>query len=204
MAEECTLRTRDELGQYLNARGLVGVAVEVGVFAGKFSRTLLRTWRGRRLYLVDPWSHQRDYLDSWNAADSVHERRFLLARRRLAEFGDRVVFMRMRSEGAVVNFSDGALDLVYLDANHAYQYVISDLTAWFPKVREGGLVAGHDYFDAGADRNFNPIHGVSLPTRSLTSYGVRSAVDEFVRATRLTLNVTREKWPTWWFVKGDR
>jgi predicted O-methyltransferase YrrM len=41
-------------------------------------------------------------------------------------------------------FSDGSLDFVYIDGNHALHYVLEDLEAWTPKVRRGGIVAGHD------------------------------------------------------------
>jgi Methyltransferase domain len=32
-----------------------------------------------------------------------------------------------------------------LDANHSYESVKEDIEAWFPKVKKGGLFAGHDY-----------------------------------------------------------
>ena len=38
-----------------------------------------------------------------------------------------------------------ALDRVYIDGNHAYEFVLEDLRSWYPKVRPGGLVVGDDY-----------------------------------------------------------
>lgn len=34
---------------------------------------------------------------------------------------------------------------IYVDARHDYCGVMDDLNAWWPKLREGGLAAGHDY-----------------------------------------------------------
>lgn len=42
-------------------------------------------------------------------------------------------------------FQDGSLDVVYIDGAHDYDSVRADLAAWTPKVRTGGLIAGHDY-----------------------------------------------------------
>ena len=43
--------------------------------------------------------------------------------------------------------ADGDLDWVFIDANHNYDYVRADIAAWTPKVRPGGIIAGHDYLD---------------------------------------------------------
>jgi hypothetical protein len=42
-------------------------------------------------------------------------------------------------------YADGELDAVFLDADHALESVRNDIRAWWPKVRVGGVLAGHDY-----------------------------------------------------------
>jgi hypothetical protein len=48
-------------------------------------------------------------------------------------------------------FEDEYFDFVYVDANHTYDGVTADLEAWYPKVRKGGMIAGHDYFNKITD-----------------------------------------------------
>jgi len=48
-------------------------------------------------------------------------------------------------EGAE-RFKDDFFDFCYLDAAHDYDSVVDDLNAWWPKVKEGGVLSGHDYF----------------------------------------------------------
>lgn len=48
-------------------------------------------------------------------------------------------------------FEDGSIDFVFIDADHIYEHVRKDVLAWLPKVRPGGIIAGHDY---------NPPHEV--------------------------------------------
>ena len=42
-------------------------------------------------------------------------------------------------------FDDRSLDLVFIDANHTYEHVKEDIEAWYPKIRDGGILSGHDF-----------------------------------------------------------
>lgn len=46
---------------------------------------------------------------------------------------------------AALLFPDESLDFVFVDADHRYESVTADLRAWWPKIRPGGAMAGHDY-----------------------------------------------------------
>lgn len=37
------------------------------------------------------------------------------------------------------------LDMVFLDADHRYEFVRQDINLWWPKLRKGGVMVGHDY-----------------------------------------------------------
>lgn len=53
--------------------------------------------------------------------------------------------IRDLSDMAACHFADHSLDFVFIDADHDYEYVKKDIDAWFPKVKKGGILAGHDY-----------------------------------------------------------
>jgi hypothetical protein len=179
------ISSREELPALLNARGLLGVAVEVGVKLGRFSEIVLRGWEGRRLISVDPWleAPREEYRDVANIDQGSHDWFYEATRKRLAEFGERSDIWRMTSAEAAGQIDAASIDFVYLDARHDYESVREDLGLWHPKVRPGGILAGHDYLDG------------ELPAGR---FGVKSAVDEFCTEQRLEVSITSaDEWPSW-------
>lgn len=158
--------TRHELPDLLNRRGLEGKGFEIGVRRGIFSEVLLRSWRCRTLISVDPWleAPSDEYMDASNVGQAEHERFYQETVKRLEKFGDRSEIWRMTSLDAAARVAPQSLDFVYLDARHDYESVKEDLTHWLPKIRPGGVFAGHDYADG---------------LRREGLFGVKSAVDEF-------------------------
>lgn len=44
-------------------------------------------------------------------------------------------------------YEDKSLDFVFIDGSHKYEDVVEDIKAWLPKIKKGGILAGHDYID---------------------------------------------------------
>lgn len=55
--------------------------------------------------------------------------------------------IKMDSISASKKYEDNSIDFVFIDANHSYDYVKKDIEAWFPKVKTGGVISGHDYHE---------------------------------------------------------
>jgi len=176
---EAGLWDRDRLGELVQRLGDPSVAASLpggvrldqggaalGVEYGDFAVQLLKAWpRAPRFWLVDPFAPPRpeggpegeafeekeaDQLLSLDQRqhnarfEKVHE----LLRPWLAK-GVAVV-QRTPAREAAKFVEDVSLSLVYLDGDHAYAEVASDLSAWWPKVAPGGLVGGHDFTRAHA------------------------------------------------------
>jgi len=46
---------------------------------------------------------------------------------------------------ALNDFENRSLDFVYIDGDHTFDGVITDIVFWAQKVRHGGMIACHDY-----------------------------------------------------------
>ena len=57
--------------------------------------------------------------------------------------------IKMWSADAAPLYEDKSLDFVFIDARHTYDMVTLDIESWLPKVKDGGILAGDDYFDVG-------------------------------------------------------
>jgi len=188
-----SIRHRRDLGLLLNAQGLTGQGVEVGVKEGKFSEEILHFWRGATLFSIDPWREfGEEYRDSANVEQARHDAFYHETQSRLARFDGRSRILRLTSEEGASQFEDGSLDFAYLDAQHHYEAVKHDIALWWPKVRRGGLLCGHDY----SDENETSESGV------VSVFEVKRAVDEFARETKAPLFITtKDKRPSWFVRK---
>ena len=172
------MQTRNELGDLFTARGYE-LAFEIGVQRGEFADILLSRWPGH-LYMVDRWIHVEGYQDVSNVTDEAHQDCMNDALAVCARHNHRGVCVKASSLEAAEKVPNGFLDAVYLDADHSKEGVLTDLKAWAPKVRKGGVIAGHDYLDG---------------VLAAGVFGVKSAVLEFFG--REPDIVTNEPWPSW-------
>lgn len=98
------------------------------------------------------------------------------------------------------NVPDESLDYIYVDARHDYCGAFEDMSAWWPKLKPGGILAGHDYQYAkevdGQDWSVC-ANGTKHPG------AVRGAVEDFAKQHGLAISVTfREAmWNSWMAVK---
>ncbi len=191
--------SRSELMSKICAEFPNGKGAEIGTFQGEFSREIVSRWSGS-LYMVDVWrALGAEYNDTSN-----HGERDIYkdAINNTVGFEDRAIMVRASSVVAANMFADESLDFVYIDANHAYDFVKQDIKSWFPKVKKGGYICGHDYIamnwykdpnfaENGKDKyiwNGSVYHGC---------FGVNPAVDEFCKEHAYIPTITNEWFGTW-------
>jgi hypothetical protein len=141
------------------------VCAEIGVWKGDFSKEILKK-NPSKLFLVDPWKSITNFPDRWHAApqdemDSIYD-----GVASAFSSDDRVQIIRKLSDDAASDIEDGSLDWIYVDGDHSYEFVKSDLENWWPKLKSGGTLCGDDYQEG------------QYQVESL-DFGIVKAVDEF-------------------------
>jgi predicted O-methyltransferase YrrM len=145
------------------------IGVEIGVDKGYNSKNMLLALSIKKLYLIDPYT-------SWvSNGKKLDYASFEKTKKMLRNFEDKIEIIKKTSEDAINDIPDG-LDFVYIDGNHDYEYVKKDIKMYYPKIKEGGVIGGHDF--------------------NATSLGVVKAVTEYFGFEKLQAGAI-----DWWVVK---
>lgn len=125
------LQQRKELPLFLERDQLIGI--ELGVAAGWYSRRLHETGLFDQLYGVDMYGDRHDTVEYIKALKNVG-------------LGQRYWLLRMTFDEALDAFPDEFFDYVYIDGYaHTGENRGKTIFDWYPKVKVGGMIAGHDY-----------------------------------------------------------
>ena len=159
------LRSAIEICRHCCGQSVTGA--EIGVLGGGHAGRMLRNWPElTMLHLVDSYGGM-----------STEDPRFLKVARGFEPHKGRIKWHVMTSVEAAKTFDDESLDFVYIDANHEIAEVKADMSAWWPRVKIGGVLCGHDYF---------------------SNRGVKKAVDEWAAERNHFVFSTD---PDWWIFR---
>jgi hypothetical protein len=151
------------------------VGLEIGCDEGETSEYLLMLLPKLTLHAVDPYV---EYLD-WNGNYLTYRQElYNNVIERFRPYDRRFIMHRKTSDEAVNDFSDEQFDFIFIDGLHTYEQVLLDCKNYYPKLKKGGILFGHDY------------HVIE---------GVRKAVDEY--ASELQKVVSHTESDVWYWTK---
>ena len=129
--------------EYFQDRPIVGI--EIGTAEGMLTKTLLQFMPNiTKLYTIDPYIHVPTSHYEAHHVQEWHDDRKRQAEVALDIYRDRVVLLQMGSDEAVSKTPD-EVDFLYVDGDHTEDQVIRDINNYMPKVKDGGIVSGHDF-----------------------------------------------------------
>jgi len=159
--------------KYFQDKELVGA--EIGVYEGQYSKAALNNLNIKRYYLIDPYEDysDRNNLDLKRAKNYAHNL--------LKEFNN-IEWIEKLSTDALKDIPQ--LDFIHIDGNHHYKYVKQDLENYYPKIKEGGVISGHDFCES--------------------EQGVIRAVTEFIKENQIDPHYFYVQNQDWWIVKEEK
>jgi hypothetical protein len=157
------------------------VFVEIGSFEGRsavcLAESIFKLNKKITLHCVDPFTgnpEQDEYgylsknpdclYDKFNENTGFYQKRKI------------IVPHRGYSNTICNEFADNSVDFIFIDARHEYEFVLEDIECWYPKLKSGGIMSGHDYRTDYASGN-----------------GVHLAVVEFCKNNNITYKLLDER-----------
>jgi len=117
------------------------VVVEIGSQWGWWAYRAARNLKSSKIYCVDQWSDDDRSQKEWcGGSANFYEWALNLDK----YIGKRVFGYIGKSADVAVEF-DKDIDFLFIDGDHNYESVLEDCRLWIPKVRNGGVVVGHDW-----------------------------------------------------------
>ena len=145
------------------------VGVELGLYRAESFCLLLQVCPNiKTLYGIDKWQPYTDNINP-DVAKIMDHKSIDLARETALHFihfsgeSDRAVILEEDTLEAASRFEDDSLDFVFCDAHLSGEQLLDEMRAYYPKVKQGGIFAGHDWSTRptrDAVRNFREEQGI--------------------------------------------
>ncbi len=164
----------DLISKYLNLSN--SLILEIGVHRGVFSKELLKNFNPKKLVLVDPWLafdevvyensfYGNKYKDGQKVQNKFYKEVMKIFESEI--LNNKVEIIRDISEN-FFNKNKAKFDLIYIDGNHLYDFVKSDISNSLECLSEDGIIVLDDYRLKGWWKD-----------------GVTKAVDFFIREKKI-------------------
>lgn len=151
---------------------------EIGVWKGKslsyFVVESINRQKTGKIFAIDHWNGSEEHITKNNQAyEKLLETENGLYNDFLSNIEpikNYISIIRKSSIEASKNFADNTFDAIFIDGSHDYDNVKADINAWYPKLKKGTIISGHDY-----DGNWP---------------GVVNAVNEFATKNNLIIHIS--------------
>ena len=142
---------------YITGKGLVSVVdklsdnlgrkvvgLEIGICKGEnIVHFLEQTDKIEKIYCVDPYLPYMDWVGPATQEDV--DEHFRITLENFKPHTDRIKMYKALSADIVNDFPDEFFDYIFIDGDHSYEGVKRDLEMYYPKIKKGGICAGHDF-----------------------------------------------------------
>ena len=172
-----TFKHRDDLGDIIEAEGKTR-GLELGVQYGYYSNAMLTRWhKCAEYHLVDVWAPLENNIDFANKDQKEQDVIYNDAMDRLRPYKNKIHVCRNFTTICASQFQDDYFDFIYVDARHDFKGVTLDLELYWPKLKVGGIIAGHDYVtNDETGQNWTVNYDGTI---DMTGTVVKGAVDAF-------------------------
>jgi len=126
------------------------IIVELGCWLGKSTAAICLGAKTENIYVVDIWCGCGLKFNKDEEAGANGLWQFISNMKDRVNFVPFIIFGD--SSISANKFKSNSIDFLFIDANHLYNSVINDIKSWYDKIKVGGIISGHDYFNKDVGR----------------------------------------------------
>lgn len=127
--------------------------IEIGSYMGESTLIFSSTGLFTQIFAIDPFSITEELSELIKKEDNKYSSynnfdMSILVQREFktnTRFFNNIRLLKEYSYNTVDSFVDNSIDFIYIDAEHTYEAVKQDLELYLPKLKDGGIIGGHDY-----------------------------------------------------------
>lgn len=145
-----------------------GSMIEIGSYKGQstvyMAVEIVNSNKNINFYAIDTWEGSAENIDKSSPHFNINiNELYFTYLKNIASVSKYIRSIKSNSIEASKSFDNESVDIVFIDACHEYSCVHEDILAWLPKVKKGGILAGHDYNHGwpGVNVAVNEILGVA-------------------------------------------
>ena len=161
VTEQFDEKDADTLQRLIKNRSRPGMVVfEIGTYTGCSALTMLPciSRMNGRLYCVDWFRGNPGVTGEITSSYQTHNiLEIFLSNIKEAGYEDYVTVLVGTSHDVSCIVAQNSVDLIFIDADHRYSHVKSDIQEWFPKLKPGGVICGHDFDRHLKDCDYNRV-----------------------------------------------
>ena len=125
--------------------------IEIGARYGESSKVLLNNLNVNKYIIIDPYTSYDEYSnDGFNKIilNDNDDNIFYKTKNELETLHNNMVFYRTFSTdtNTINAIENDSIDIIFIDGNHTYKYVLDDLENYYPKLKQNGIICGDDFF----------------------------------------------------------
>lgn len=128
--------------------------IEIGSYMGESTMLFASSNIFNKIYTIDPHKGNEGFSKTYGYSWDDVKKQFELNTR----YFDNISLISDYSFNVADRFDDNSIDFIYLDGAHNYDSVEKDINLYYPKVKDGGYIGGHDYNERQWPETCKAIH----------------------------------------------
>lgn len=119
--------------------------IEIGSYMGESTMMFASSKLFKEIHTIEPFKNVGGNIEGFNKKndynwDTIYNE-FLINTR----FFNNIILYKDFSYNVADKFEDKSMDFIYIDGDHSYDQVKQDLEMYLPKLKDNGIIGGHDY-----------------------------------------------------------